>query len=173
MARRTSGLADRLRAAVEREQRSDPPEDPARLDRLAEGRAARDALFADLEAFGKDAGFLEVLRRPDGVQLAWNGRSIRFVARGEGEAVGVDYATMATGETQRLYREAALGQRWIWVRTRGAREDRLPLFDQGLEVLLVHALGLPEPEAPGVSEPEPPQRDEVPPAGPDGVKRRL
>lgn len=177
MARRTTGLADRLRAAMEREREGRTVEQTERDRQLDEGRRARVVLFDDLERFARDTGFLEVLRRPEGVQFTWQGRFVRFEARPESDGVALDFTGTQAGEANRLYRESALGGKWVWVRERGRRENRLVLFDQGLEVLLVHALGLPEPDdevavAPAAGNSAvPPRADE--PDEPDAKRRRL
>jgi hypothetical protein len=63
---------------------------------------------------------------------------------GDGERVKLAYEGLAPEEGT-LFRQPELGQRWVLFRKRGARESRVPLFDQGIEDLLVRVLGLPKP----------------------------
>ncbi|MEZ4316486.1 MAG: hypothetical protein R3F61_03245 [Myxococcota bacterium] len=147
MARRGSGLAARLRKAVEQDQSARTVEEKERSERLEAARRARVELFDDLAEVGRELGFAAVERSDEGVVLRRVDRFLKFTANGPGEQVDVDFTGRDEHARHRLYREAALDLRWIWVRERRGREDRVPLFDQGLEVLLVHALDLPDPAA--------------------------
>ncbi len=168
MANKGSGLAARLRAAVERDEEHRDAEEQERQEQQEVARRARVALFDDLQAFGSELGFAEVARGPHGdppveaVTFRRGEHWLRFLAEGEDGAVAVDFGTREKGAVHRLYRESVLEDRWIWVRRRRTREDRLPLFDQGLELLLVHALELPSPSSPesppASSRPHPPSR---------------
>ncbi|MCB9668224.1 MAG: hypothetical protein H6736_12185 [Alphaproteobacteria bacterium] len=147
MAAKGSDLAARLRAAVEREQNARSSEERAREAKAAAAHKARQELFESLVELGGQLPFLETRLQEGGVVFRRGALDLRFVPSGE-EEVTIDFKLRDTSDTHRLYREPALEDRWIWVRTRGKREDRLPLFDRGLEVLLVHALELPDPDAP-------------------------
>jgi hypothetical protein len=78
--------------------------------------------------------------------LAHRGRELAFVALGDGDRVAVKFDSEGAHE-HRLYREPALADRWVWARIRRGTtvEERLPLFDAGLEELAVRGLGLPRP----------------------------
>jgi hypothetical protein len=81
-----------------------------------------------------------------------------FVVKGDSDRIDVVLDAGTEGEHW-LYRQQELGARWVYARKRGVRDDRVPLFDQGLEDLLVRGLGLP-----------PPSRDEPPAAEPPSKK---
>ncbi len=155
MERKPMGLAARFRQALadaEQGRRTAAEREAAALE---EAQRARDTLFADLEGFAKDTGFVAARRDPDGVMLRYRHRWLQFTAVGESGAVKVTFEPMGE-EDHRLYREPALQDRWVWVARRRTIEDRVPLFDKGLEELLVRALGLPRPgDAAPVSRPEP------------------
>lgn len=145
MSERSSGLAARFRRAVEREQSTQQDEAVAARRAAEEAATAREALLEDLHGLASDMGFLEVERSEDGLSLRYGERCLHFAPIGEGD-LGVEVEG-AGDTTYRLYRQAELGDRWVYLRRRGRREDRLPLFDQGLEELLVTGLGLPRPSA--------------------------
>ena len=71
--------------------------------------------------------------------------NLTFAPVGEADRVGVTFTGQPAHEHHELYRQPELDDRWIWSRRRVKREDRLPLFDEGLEELLVRGLGLPRP----------------------------
>lgn len=162
MAERGSGLAARFRRALQSEEEARREAELAAQRQAEEARAAREALFDELKAFAEETGFLTAQRYPDGVTLRWHMRYLHFEVMGEGDGVRVEFEG-APEEVHALYREAQLGHRWVWVAKRGRREDRQPLFDKGLEELLVRALGLPRPTDP----------DEEPGSGEGGARRRL
>lgn len=144
MSERSSRMAARFRRAVERERRTVEQEAEAAREAAESSRAARGALLDDLEGLANDMGFLEVERSAEGLTLRYGERFLHFAPIGEGD-LGVEVE--GTGdEEHRLYRQAELGNRWVYLRRRRRREDRLPLFDQGLEELLVGGLGLPRPD---------------------------
>lgn len=157
MTAKGSGLAARLRAAMEQQESARQTEASAVEAARSAARLERDSLFTTLIDFGAQLPFIDVTRTAAGVLFVNGDRHLEFIEDGD-----IDVTLRFTGcddrEAHRVYRELALDGRWVWQRVRGAREDRLPLFDQGLEVLMVHALGLPDP-------------DEAPPAGaaPSGV----
>ncbi|MCB9678829.1 MAG: hypothetical protein H6737_27250 [Alphaproteobacteria bacterium] len=139
---------------------------------------ARAELFDDLVAFGGELGFVGVERVEGSVTLRRVERWLRFSEDGPGGDVIVDFTGRDPNADHRLYREPALDDRWIWVRRRRGKEDRVPLFDQGLELLLVHALELDAPEDEPAAPPPAPARSEAPAPtepsdGPAPVKRSL
>lgn len=139
-----AGLAARFRTALQaRERERAAQQAQERAKELA--RAAREALFDDLVAFAQATGFVDGARLDDGARLAFEGREVRFIAEGDADGVVVTWPERPEQVEHRLYREPMLGHRWIWRYVKRGREHRLPLFDQGLEVLLIEALGLPDP----------------------------
>ena len=143
MSERSSRLAARFRRAVQRDQSTRARQAEQAQQAAEASRAAREALLEDLRGLAGDMGFLTVERSRDGLTLRYGERFVHFAPIGEGD---LEVEVEGTGDTvHRLYRQAELGNRWVYLRRRGRREDRLPLFDQGLEELLVNGLGLPRP----------------------------
>ncbi|TVQ87110.1 MAG: hypothetical protein EA397_19355 [Deltaproteobacteria bacterium] len=142
MARRGEGLAARFKAAIEAKQRSDEAKDRKVDDVLA--RQARDQLFQDLLRFAEATGFVQARTVEGGVELTFEDRKLTFRAHGDADGVELDWQGRSPQAEHLLYREPLLQDRWIWrYRWRG-KEHRVPFFDQGLEVLLIEALGLPD-----------------------------
>ncbi|MEN0065054.1 MAG: hypothetical protein AAGA48_23125 [Myxococcota bacterium] len=144
MGERRSRLASRFKKAVEKAEdaRQDRERSAAEAEQLAQ--AARDELFGELQALAKDIGFLTVQRTKQGLTLRYGERYLHFAPDGIGDLTAEMEGT--GDDVHRLYREAELGNRWVYLRKRRFRELRVPLFDQGIEELLVLALGLPRPE---------------------------
>ena len=143
MSERRSRLAARFRKAVKQEEEAREQNEAESQRALQQAREARDALLGDLEALAQEMGFLKVNRAREGLTLRYQERYLHFAPHGDGE-VKVDFD--ATGDDEhRLYRQEELGNRWVYLRKRRFREDRVPFFDQGIEELLVMALGLPRP----------------------------
>ena len=142
MARRGSGLAERLRAKLD----ARASEEAARIaerERVEEAeREARSELLDDLEAFGRAVGHLEVERVEAVLTLRYGDAHVVF-RDAEDELHLEIHQGPASNATHVLFREAALDDRWIWSSRRGAHEERRPLFDEGLELLMSQALGLP------------------------------
>lgn len=138
------GLAARFKARLDERSAARRREAEARERWLAEARAARAALLDDLAAVGVAIGHLVVSREGESVVMSLGERKLSFEPLGEADGVRVGFGA-PEGEQNRLYREAQLKDRWVWSSQRGGREERLMLFDAGLEALLVRALGLPEP----------------------------
>ncbi|TNE91228.1 MAG: hypothetical protein EP330_06175 [Deltaproteobacteria bacterium] len=150
--RRGAGLAQRMKAKLQAEEEAKARAIAERERRLAAARAARDELFLDLEAFADVLEPIAHARQGETLVLRRGDRFLQLEPMGEGERVRVTF-TGSEGEDHRLYREAALGDRWVWSFTRRRRgEERMPLFDDGLEELLVLALELPRVTG---AEPEP------------------
>jgi len=141
-------LALRFRKALDRTAAEQDRIERQRLRRAVEGRRARTELFADLEAFGRAVGHLDVERGPERLTMGWGEQRLVFEAVGDGDEVGVRLEGSEDAEPtpHRLYREPRLGDRWVLSLWRRGREERLTLFDSGLEALLVIALELPGPE---------------------------
>jgi hypothetical protein len=121
-------------------------DEDARAKRLLEAQGARAELLDNLGAFAEAVGHLKVQAKShdEGLTIRYLDQFIHFVPKGEGDRVEVIFGG-SDGQEHRLYREPELNNRWIWVASQGGREDRLPLFDQGLEELLVRGLDLPRP----------------------------
>jgi hypothetical protein len=146
MARPGQALASRFNRMLERLEEERKREEEARAKRLLEAQTARADLFENLGAFAEAVGHLQVQAKPgeEGLTLRYLDQFIHFAPKGEADRVEVRFAG-SDGQEHRLYREPELGNRWVWVASMGGREDRLPLFDQGLEELLVRGLALPRP----------------------------
>lgn len=144
MGRRGEDLAQRFRQALERRDALRRHEEEQRARHLEAQRQERTALFEDLAAFGQAIGHLAVEHGEQGVTFRLGDRFLAFEPQGEGEAVRVTFTDVGD-EAHRLYRQPELGLRWVWARRHRAGEDRLPLFDQGLENLMIHALKVPAP----------------------------
>jgi hypothetical protein len=144
---RGSRLAARFRKAVEDRDAARKQAEEAARAAAEDGRAARIRVLADLEAIARDIGSVDVDRVPPegALRLRHQGHTLLFTPKGEADRVEVAIED-AAGEEHWLYRQAELGQRWVYARKRRGKEDRVPLFDLGLEELLIRALGLPRPE---------------------------
>lgn len=140
---RGSGLAARFRQAVESEAEAAKRREREHAAREAAAVAAATALLGELAAFGRELGFAQVHSDASGVRLRHGGRELVFWS-GEAGQVWAGSAEK-TDDRYRLYREAALDDRWVMAFRHRGQETRLPLFDQGLEELLVAVLGLPRP----------------------------
>jgi hypothetical protein len=144
MERKGSSLAARFRRALDGEAERSRLAEQERLREAEAARRARAALLDDLEAFGRQIGHLAVVRDEAGLTLRRGERSVRFEPADDGDRLRV----LVDGSDEhggRVYREARLEHRWVWSFLRRGREERLPLFDAGLEELMVMGLGLPRP----------------------------
>ncbi|MCO4743799.1 MAG: hypothetical protein KC912_03355 [Proteobacteria bacterium] len=165
--RRGSKLAERMKAKLDEEEAARARAIAERERALSKARAARDELFDDLEAFAAVVGHLACARQGENLVIRKGERFIECAPMGEGDRVRLTF-TGSEGHEHRLYREAALEHRWVWSFTRPHRgEERLPLFDSGLEELLVLALELPR-ITPADPDPitAPPKPSRVPAAAP-------
>jgi hypothetical protein len=141
------GLAKRFRAVLDDAQVDAERARVAREARLAEGRAARDALYDSIAAFAAATGHLHAVRSSDGLLLSWRDRAIQFEDMGLGDRVRVTHDVSEREEIKlRLYRVEDLANRWVLSQSHRGQELVSPLFDQGLEDLLVEGLGLPRPD---------------------------
>ena len=147
MGRPGEGLARKFNRALQAVEEQERRAAAAREARLKEAREARDKLLDDLGAFGEAVGHLQVQAKADdnGLTIRYRDRFVTFAPMGGGDRLEIRFSGSDTHE-HRLYREAELGNRWVWVARHGGREDRLPFFDTGLEQLMVRALGLPDPD---------------------------
>lgn len=146
MARPGQALASRFNRMIQQLEEKRKREDEARAKRLVEAQAARAELLDNLGAFAEAVGHLQVQAKShdEGLTIRYLDHFLHFVPKGEGDRVEVRFSG-SEGQEHRLYREPELSHRWVWVVSIGGREDRLPLFDQGLEELLVRGLALPRP----------------------------
>ena len=142
------GLAARFRTVLDRVEVDEGRARAEREARLAEGRAAREALFDTLQGFADATGHLRATRdEDDALELSWRERTVRFEPMGYGERVRVVHDAAVQGEEEvRLYRVPDLANRWVLSVSRRGREMVSPFFDQGLEDLLVDGLGMPRPD---------------------------
>ena len=171
MSRPGAQLALRFKSTLDAIEDARHREEEARLARLALGREARTQVLDDLEAFARALVHLAVARTEDGLTVRYRDHHLHFAESGDGDRLRVSFDT-AAGEHS-LYREAELKHRWVWAAQRTGGEDRLPLFDQGLEELMIEALALPRPGS--VDEGYPPTLDELVPEvlEDDDAKRTL
>jgi hypothetical protein len=150
MARSFDGVAERFRAAIEREHVVGTVAAEDRERRVAEDNAARDALIADLRALAASLGVVAVTEVEGGIAWRLGEREVRFAASEPGR-LAVTWREVRSFQGQ-LYRERALGDRWVLIVGRPPLEDRVPLLDAGVERLLVAGLGLPAPDDAGATD---------------------
>jgi len=143
---RGSRLAARFRKAVEDRDTARRQAEEAARAAAEDARAARVRVLKDLESIARDIGSIDVahVSTPPVLELRLGGRTLRFTPSGDADRIDLAMGD-AAGEEHWLYRQAELGQRWVYARKRRGKEDRVPLFDLGLEEILVRALGLPRP----------------------------
>lgn len=144
MDRGGSRLAARFRKAVEDQDQSKRKQQEATRRTAEAARAARAELLRDLASLARDIGVLQVSEGSDGLTLRYRERYLHFAPDGDGDRVRVEFEGMGD-EEHHLYRQAELGDRWVHAKRKRFRDDRVPLFDQGIEDLLVRGLGLPKP----------------------------
>lgn len=145
MARGFEDVAKRFQAAASARVVGLAEDEATRRQRNADGAVAREALFADLVAVAETIGVVEVERVDDGVTWRHAGREVRFVPMGEGDRVRVVWRELRSYDG-RLYREAALADKWVLTFGVPPFEERFPLLHVGLERLLSAGLALPTPE---------------------------
>jgi hypothetical protein len=113
----------------------------------AEAREAAAALLVELTQICRDLGFVSLRAAKEGLLLAHAGRELAVRV---GDTPGQLEVAGSGGEQAaflgRLYREAAIGAKWVLAFQHRRQEVRLPFFDAGLEELLVQGLGLERPE---------------------------
>lgn len=139
-------LAERVKHAIEDEQRAQ-----ARLEAEAQAReeaalAARRTLFAELTAFGEAVGHFEVRGDDTGVNLRFGDRSLMFCEHQEPDRVFPSWEGSESLAPE-LVRDPVTN-RWLLGLGGGDTQRWMPLFDTGLSALLHHALGLPLPSEP-------------------------
>jgi hypothetical protein len=135
-----SSLAERFRMALTSEAAAKEAAAAAAARQVEQALRAQDALVDELIAFAGAIGVVQGVKSASGLELSRDGKAVRL-ARADAGSFQVSWAD---GQAV-LYREAQLGERWVLVIPRRGRDLRLPLFDQGLEELLVLGLGLPRP----------------------------
>jgi len=168
MARRGEDLAGRFKAALDVAANEAKRQEEERQRVLADARKERDALLDDLAEFGQAVGHIAVQKVETGVTFRFQDKFLHFEPIGEGDRVKVAWDGIGDDE-HRLYRETALGSKWVWVVRRRGREDRLPFWEAGLEEMLVLALKLPRPGDLAVQ----PTLDDAVPHGRDEGPRKL
>jgi hypothetical protein len=135
-------LADRFRKALEDQEAAI---DVARTRPLLDVAEARAALFARLTSFAGLVQQIEARPSEDALRLVFGERAVCFTATNAG--VKVTYEGWPLTETHTAWPEPALDGRWVLEFRRLGRVEQMPLFERGLEELLVHGLGLPRPSA--------------------------
>ena len=112
-------------------------------DRPADVAEARTALFQRLATFAERVQQIDARQSDDSLVLTSGSRGIRFQPTTEG--LVVTYEGWPVVETHTAWPERALDGRWVLEFHRLGRVEQLPMFERGLEELLVHGLGLPRP----------------------------
>ncbi len=145
MAGRGSRLAARFKKAVLDKEQERRDERSAHEARVEAAERARTTLFDELVAFATETGVVSAKRGADGVTLRFEERYLHFAPAADSERVSLEFEGVGD-EQHSLYRQPELNEMWVYCRRRPVgREDRVPFWDQGLEALLVRALGMPDP----------------------------
>lgn len=141
---RGSRLAGRLKEAqtggAEAAQ-PDPAEPPPQS-----GEEARADLFAALEGFAGELG-LPSRKDEDSLVIVQKEREVRLHATDNPNRLRVVLDQLGYVREHELARDRALSWRWVLHFKKHGRVERMPLFDQGLEELMVEGLGLPRPKS--------------------------
>lgn len=154
MSRPGLDLAARLRAALEARRDAARLAETEKKAQLARLLAARQTLLADLDAFGRAVGFLDVTAGADVVVFRHEGRVLRFEAQAPTDGVRVRCEGFET-DTRLLFNET-MGKWVLAVARPGASDDQRLLFDAGLAWLMERGLGLrDDSEAPAAGAPNP------------------
>ena len=132
------------REAEDAQERARKEAEESRLRRLEEGRQARETLLDQLEGFASAVGHIQVQRTESDLVLSYRGNQLRFLSRGEGDEIELDFEG-AKGGQHTLHRMPELEDRWVWSREIAGRPDRVPFSTQGLEILMTGVLKLPRP----------------------------
>lgn len=138
-------LATRMRAAIDEADAERSATRQAAAAEAIDDGAARMELFDRLREFADRIGVIEAISDDDTLIFVYGDRRVRFSADGAGVIVTPEGWPGA--ETSRAWPEAALSGRWVLEFRRHARDEQMPLFERGLEEILVHGLGMPRPEA--------------------------
>lgn len=157
---KVEGLARRFKEVLDSVEHGRQAARERRERVLAEARVAREELLDSLVAFGEATGHLQVVRDDQGLTFSWRDRSIRFVAREEGDRLHVElhdpsHESLDTDGHIIVFRHPDAGDMWVLAVGRPGAEVAEPLFDAGLVHLLVEGLGLPAP-IPAPPAPQPP-----------------
>ncbi len=149
---RGRGLAQRFRAALDARAAAGRRAADQERRRKARVEQARRELLADLEGFGTALGHADVTANSALVVIRLGDRSLRFAVPEEGEGVTVSGDGLRDGWRLEFNDELA---RWGLYPPHGAVR---PLFDKGLEELLVRVFEL-RPVVDAVSDGEDSSRD--------------
>ncbi len=140
------GLAARFRQAHTAKQAQQEAEAHQRARRDEAAQVAAASLLVELTQICRDLGFVRVRASKEGLLLAHKGRELAVRV---GDLPGQLEVAGSGGEQGaflgRLYQEVAIGAKWVLAFDHRRQEVRLPLFDAGLEELLVQGLGLERP----------------------------
>lgn len=155
-----SRLAARFRKAVEDRDAAHRQSEETAKKAAADAQRARTELLGDLTALAREIGSLSVAPDGDGITIRYGERYLHLAPKGDHDQVLIEFEGMGD-EEHVLYRQSELGNRWVYSRQRRFRQDRMPLFDAGLEELLVRGLGLPKPGDDPPPEPVNPARKKL------------
>ena len=145
MGRRGRDLAQRFKRAVHAQALEAAELQAAEARERERKQALRTDLLNELEAFAHEIGVLEVRWDSESLVLGYGERTLSLVPVGDADVLEVTSQEVPEDHRHRLYLELRIGELWVWEWMRGHRVDREPLWDVGLEHLLVEHLGLPAP----------------------------
>ena len=137
---RGQSLAGRLRSAIDARQA-----ERARVKKEANLRheriqQERSQFLEDLRGFGKSVGHLSVSGSSGRVVFRFDGRELRFQARGSKETVQVSGTDLPKRTHAFIHEEL---NRWVLsIPSDAGRAEQVIFFDQGLERLIATALAV-------------------------------
>lgn len=176
--KKSTRLASRFKAAIQREEDRARHEEEARLraEQAAAARlqaldTAREDLLSELEAFAKELG--DTMVRRSKLKLRLTRGEHELILSWKAHAPELAVAFEGSDDEDRLVYDLET-ETWHLYLARA----RLVFFDEGFEELVISGLGLPRPEAPPLSpspepepEPEPAPEPEVVHQAADGTTR--
>ncbi len=140
-------LAARFRQAHTQQQATREQQEAERARQEEAAKQAAASLLAELTGVARDLGFVQVKATAEALRMTQGERELAVrLAETPGELEAAGSGGELSPFRGRLYREQALGAKWVLTFEHRRKEVRLPLFDAGLEELLVRGLGLERPE---------------------------
>jgi hypothetical protein len=134
---------DERRAKSEREAQRSTSAEALEAERIAQAQAARVDLIAELVDFGKSLETLQVKKTKGGVSYSRGDSKLIFKPTGN-----EDRLEISSPETAGSYVERDVTGDWLLTLCTDSRTQYLQLVTDGLEELLVLALGFPRPQEP-------------------------
>ena len=137
---RGKSLAARLRAGIDSQLEAHAREQAEAKERMRHLSAERERLFDDLSAFGEAVGHLKVKRSKDSLDFMYSGNKLHFKAVGDSDRIHVSGGDVPDHTEIVMQEELKL---WIVKSPVGLkRVEQDPLFDKGLERIMVLGLGI-------------------------------